>query len=138
MSKTVGAVNRVHGFERAVEIARKRQGGRFTDALERALGSGELTRPTRAKPSATPEVAFSRHAQARLKSRGVELSDDELGKLSDALDKLQDRGARESLVLLGDHAFVVGVPKRTVITVMDRAAATGSVFTNIDSTFISP
>jgi hypothetical protein len=37
---------------------------------------------------------------------------------------------------MGDHAFVVGVPRRTVITAMTRQEAVGSIFTNIDSTLV--
>ena len=83
------------------------------------------------------EVRFSRHATARLESRGITVSAPEMEQLADAVDQLDARGARESLVILGENAFVVGVPKRTVITAMPRAEALGNVFTNIDSTFVA-
>ena len=83
-----------------------------------------------------PELKFSRHAAARMESRGIELSDRELGEISDAVDRLERKGARESLLLMGDHAFVVGVPRRTVITAMTSQEAVGSIFTNIDSTLV--
>jgi flagellar operon protein len=60
-----------------------------------------------------------------------------MATLENALDQLDRRGAKESLVLMGDRAFVVGVPNRTVITVVDRSEAMGTVFTNIDSTFVA-
>jgi len=56
--------------------------------------------------------------------------------LAEAMDTLAKREAKESLVLLGENAFVVGVPKRTVITAMTRKEAMGTVFTNIDSALI--
>lgn len=82
-------------------------------------------------------VRFSKHAAARIQSRMVEISEQELGQLSSAVDRLEERGARESLVLLGNNAYVVGVPSRTVVTVLPRQDALGTVFTHIDSTFVA-
>lgn len=81
-------------------------------------------------------VLFSKHAATRLKSRGIELGSQDLEALSDAIDRLSKKNARESLLLLGDNAFIVGIPKRTVITAMTRSEAVGSIFTNIDSTLV--
>ncbi|MFT7518346.1 MAG: flagellar operon protein, partial [Kiritimatiellia bacterium] len=83
------------------------------------------------------KLRFSRHAASRLHSRGMEVPQEELTRLEDAVDKLAQRGGKESLVLLGERAYIVGVPKRTVITVMPRAEALGTVFTNIDSTYVA-
>lgn len=83
-----------------------------------------------------PDVRFSRHAAGRLRSRSIELDDDELELLSGAIDRLASRKARESLLLMGDKAFIVGVERRTVITAMTRKEAVGSIFTNIDSTLV--
>ena len=52
------------------------------------------------------------------------------------MDQLARKGARESLVLLEDNAYIVGVPDRRVITVMSRGEAVGNIFTNIDSTLV--
>jgi flagellar operon protein len=83
------------------------------------------------------DVQFSQHAKKRLSSRGIEIDGPEMQRLNDAVDQLAERGARESLVLMDDRAYVVGVPKRTVITAMSREEALGNVFTNIDSTFVA-
>ena len=85
----------------------------------------------------TQDISFSKHANNRLVSRGIEVSADERKQLATAVDELSQRGAKESLVLMNDRAYVVGVPKRTVITVMSRSEALGQVFTNIDSTFVA-
>ena len=81
-------------------------------------------------------VQFSAHAKARLHSRGVVLSQDKLDALSDAIDKAEAKGARESLVLSEDAAYVVSVPNRTVITAFDRDNLRDGVFTSIDSAVI--
>ncbi|HJN75514.1 MAG TPA: TIGR02530 family flagellar biosynthesis protein [Myxococcota bacterium] len=88
------------------------------------------------RPREAPELRFSRHAKARLESRGIELDDDDTAMLSGAIDRLADKGAKESLVLMDDNAFIVGVPKRTVITAMSRSEAMGNIFTGIDSTVV--
>lgn len=81
-------------------------------------------------------VNFSAHARARLHSRGVELSEQKLAELSDAIDKAEAKGARESLILSDDAAYVVSVKNRTIITAFDRDNLRDGVFTSIDSAVI--
>lgn len=79
---------------------------------------------------------FSQHAQERMKSRNIQLSTEEMQQLSDTVDKMAQKGARESLIYLNDAAFVISVKNRTVITAMDGASAKENIFTNIDSAVI--
>lgn len=81
-------------------------------------------------------VKLSQHAQERLKSRGITLSDADLKKLAGAVDSVAQKGGRDSLIMLGDAALVVSVKNRTVVTAMDRQAMQGNVFTNIDSAVV--
>ena len=108
--------------------------------FERALRSLETrqTIPSSSADSVGEEqgVQFSKHAENRLRSRGIELGAQDLEDLSGAIDRLSKKNARESLLLLGENAFIVGIPKRTVITAMTRGEAVGSIFTNIDSTLV--
>lgn len=78
-------------------------------------------------------VRFSKHAEERLKDRGIELGPEDITRLNTAVDKAQGKGSRESVVLMDEHAFIVSVPPRTVVTVMDLQAMRESVVTNIDS-----
>jgi flagellar operon protein len=87
--------------------------------------------------SNSSDIVFSKHANNRMMSRGLEVNAQDQARLETAVDELSQRGAKESLVLMDDRAYVVGVPKRTVITVMSREEAMGQVFTNIDSTYVS-
>lgn len=112
----------------------------FEHALERVLAPVSAD-PTEAialveEGEEGPDVHFSRHALGRVQSRGIALSDDDLEELAQAIDTLAGKEAQESLVLQGENAFIVGVPKRTVITAMTRKEALGSVFTNIDSAMV--
>jgi flagellar operon protein len=78
-------------------------------------------------------VRFSNHAQKRLQTRNITLSDDGITRLNDAVTKAEKRGGKESLVLMDDLAFVVNVKDRTVVTAMDANQRGDGVFTQIDS-----
>ena len=81
-------------------------------------------------------VKFSQHALQRLSSRNIKLDGSDLAKLSDAVDKAAQKGARDSLILMNNLALVVSVKNRTVITAMDGNNIKDNVFTNIDSAVI--
>lgn len=79
---------------------------------------------------------FSKHASQRLHSRGIEMSEERLTRLSDAVSKAAVKGSKESLILDDDAAYVVSIPNRTVITAFDRSNLHDGVFTSIDSAII--
>lgn len=78
-------------------------------------------------------VKFSAHAQSRLNSREIDLSDNEIARLESAVSQAQQKGGNESLVLMDEKAFIVSVPNRTVITVVNKNNLDSNVITNIDS-----
>ena len=82
------------------------------------------------------KVKFSKHANERLRDRRSDLSDQQLAKLDDTVERMAEKGARESLIYMNDMAFVVSVKNRTVITAMDGTSAKENIFTNIDSAAI--
>jgi len=84
----------------------------------------------------TAELRISKHALKRLDSRNIELNDMDRLKLTGALDSLERKGARDSLVLMGENAFVVNVPSKTVVTALSKDQMKDHVFTNIDSTIL--
>lgn len=90
-------------------------------------------------PEAVPgsSVKWSAHATARLRQRGIELTDAQHVRLETAVDKAAAKGARDSLVLLDDNALVVSAQNRTVITALGMHQARENVFTNIDSAVIA-
>ena len=81
-------------------------------------------------------LSFSKHASQRLHSRGIEMTDTRLTRLSEAADKAAAKGAKESLILDDTAAYVVSVSNRTVITAFDRSNLREGVFTSIDSAII--
>ena len=78
-------------------------------------------------------IHVSAHAEKRLQERHLSL-DGDLGKtLADAITELSAKGARDSLVVTAEAAFVVHVPTRTLVTAMDVSEMRDRVITNIDS-----
>lgn len=83
------------------------------------------------------ELKFSRHAQERLDSRNIRLDATDMSTLQKAVARAEEKGARDSLVLLRDLAFIVNVRNNTVVTAIDGERLKENVFTNIDSAVIA-
>jgi flagellar operon protein len=81
------------------------------------------------------QLKFSRHAIERLEGRNLALGSAEMERLGSAVARAGEKGARESLVLLDELAFVVSVRNRTVITALQPSKE--GVFTSIDSAVIA-
>ncbi|MGI6576338.1 MAG: TIGR02530 family flagellar biosynthesis protein [bacterium] len=81
-------------------------------------------------------LKFSHHAQQRIQARNIRVTVQELEKLQKALHRAESKGARESLILIDDVAFVVSVKNKTVITAIDGENLQDHIFTNIDSAVI--
>jgi flagellar operon protein len=79
------------------------------------------------------KLRFSSHASKRLEARNIQLNEGSLSKLNEAVEKAESKGARDSLVMLDQTAFIVNIPNRTVITAMDLSGQDERVFTNIDT-----
>ena len=86
---------------------------------------------------ARANVQFSNHAQKRIESRSIELGEDGLERLSDAVDKAEKHGARESLILMDGLAFIVNVTERKVVTTVNVNQRSEGVFTQIDSVVLA-
>ena len=81
-------------------------------------------------------LKFSAHAKERLSLRNINLSEGDLARLNEAVNKAASKGARQSLLVMDSQAFIVSVPNRTVITALDGGSMKENVFTNIDSAVI--
>ncbi|MBQ9928073.1 MAG: flagellar protein [Lachnospiraceae bacterium] len=84
----------------------------------------------------TGEVKFSKHAAGRLSDRNIELTDGQMERLNEGAAKAEQKGIRESLVIVDELAFIVNIPNNTVVTAMNSHDATENVFTNIDGAVI--
>ena len=80
---------------------------------------------------------FSQHARVRVDDRSISLQPEQLVRIDRAVDSIAEKGADKALVMLDDMAFLVGVEKRTIITVVDGEALKDNVFTSIDAAVIA-
>ncbi len=95
----------------------------FQSILDRAAGK-------------TPEVRFSKHAANRLSTRNIELTDNQMERLTEGTKKAGAKGIQDSLVLVDSLAFIVNVPTSTVVTAMEQGDTKENIFTNIDGAII--
>lgn len=82
-------------------------------------------------------IRFSKHATARLSTRGIEMSADQMERLNDARTQAASKGIKESLVLIDQLALIVNVRNNMVVTAFEREADENNVFTNIDGAIIA-
>jgi flagellar operon protein len=82
------------------------------------------------------ELKFSKHANERLASRNIDISDEQMQRLQNATKQANEKGINESLVMVDNLAFIVSVKNNTVITAMNQSDSTENIFTNIDGAVI--
>jgi len=106
-------------------------------APQAAVGSGRLFQQylteSIAQSKKDKPLTFSHHALNRLRERGISLESSQLERLESAVRKAASKGARESLILMDNVAYVVSIVNRKIITAVDDASIKDNVFTNIDS-----
>lgn len=100
-------------------------GQSFQEILQRSIAANDSDR-----------LVFSKHAMSRTAQRGINLTGSDLERLSSAVELAQDKGLTDTLVLMDNNAFIVNVPARVVITVVEGGDRDNNVFTNIDGAVI--
>lgn len=78
-------------------------------------------------------VKFSKHALERMQSRDLKLSDEQIKKIEDYVDKAAQKGSKESVFVLDGMSMVLSIDNRTVITCMDAKDMQENILTNVDS-----
>ncbi|MCA9734898.1 MAG: flagellar biosynthesis protein [Deferribacteres bacterium] len=91
----------------------------FQSLLQKALQSDD-------------QLKFSKHVQARIDQRGIAMDTMQMDSLRQAVGLAEEKGIRDSLVVVQDAAFIVNVPSKTVITALNQNEMQQRVFTNID------
>ncbi|MGN0155194.1 MAG: TIGR02530 family flagellar biosynthesis protein [Lachnospiraceae bacterium] len=81
-------------------------------------------------------VTFSKHANERLSSRNISLSDEQMNRLNKGVMQAKEKSINESLVMMDNIAFIVNIKNNMVITAMDQETNDSNVFTNIDGAVI--
>lgn len=83
---------------------------------------------------ADTQLRFSKHANERLASRNIDLTDEQYKRLESGTMKAYEKGIKETLVMVDDLAFIVNVKNNTVITAVNEGEE--KIFTNIDGAVI--
>ncbi len=89
------------------------------------------------KQEQTESLKFSRHATERLGSREIDLTGEIAERLSEGAKRAEEKGIRDSLVMIDSYAFIVNIPNHTVVTAMDKNETDDHIFTNIDGAVIA-
>lgn len=82
-------------------------------------------------------LKLSSHAGQRLASRDIRLGQPEATRLAEAVSRAEQKGSRDSLILMDDLAFIVDVQRRTLVTAIDANNQKEGVFTNIDTVVLA-
>ncbi|MFW5435150.1 TIGR02530 family flagellar biosynthesis protein [Paenibacillus apiarius] len=122
----IGIAGPIQGTSTQRTPQREQQVGKDT-SFQRLL-QHELTR--------TGDVQFSQHAKVRMQERGMVMSAEMMSKMQQAVKQAEDKGSRQSLIIVDNQAFIVNVKSRTVITALDQASQQNHVFTQIDSAIL--
>ncbi|MCX7880829.1 MAG: flagellar protein [Ignavibacteria bacterium] len=78
-------------------------------------------------------VKLSAHAKARIQSREIEIEPQDFVKLNRALEEIENKGCRETLVIFEDKSLLISIPNRTIITAFSNHSNKEKIITNIDS-----
>jgi len=130
-----GNAVRINNYTRPVDLLEIARRGK-PDTRSGSTDKASFKEMFSAELASGREIYFSKHASQRLHSRGIELTDDQMNRIADAVDKAGAKGSRETLILTDDAALVVSIAHRTVITAFDREHLREGVVTSIDSAVI--
>jgi flagellar operon protein len=81
-------------------------------------------------------LKVSSHAQERIKTRNIEMSQKRLDTLGEVADEAGKKGAKNTLAMFGTDAFILSVKDKTIVTAMKEEEMESRFFTNIDSVYI--
>lgn len=111
------------------------QPGEFGRVFDEALQGVSVPKSDDLQQLKSP-LKFSAHASQRMQDRKINLDQQTMARVNEAVDKAAAKGVEDTLVLTNGAALIVNVPNRTVVTAMDRNSLNGNVFTNIDGAVI--
>lgn len=92
--------------------------------------SSFLTESLQKQTTAT-EMKISNHAQKRMEERDIQLNHSDLTTIEGAVEELNQKGSKNSLIIYKDMALIASIDNRTIITAMN--ANEMETITNIDS-----
>lgn len=65
--------------------------------------------------------------------RGIDVSEEVMRNLNGAVQKAKEKGAKDTIVIGPQGAFLVNITNNVVITTLSQQEMRSNIFTNIDS-----
>lgn len=112
-----------NSYDKAKNTETKKTTTSFKDILEKQISKKE-------------SFIISKHAAERLRQRNISFSEADMKSINEGINKAEEKGCQESLILYKDTALIASVKNRTIITAVDMESSKGNIFTNIDSVVI--
>jgi flagellar operon protein len=84
----------------------------------------------------TKEVTFSKHATQRLNDRQVKLTDHEIERVSEAMDRASKKGIKDAVILLEGKVLIANIPSKTIITASKSSDLEEQIITNINGAIL--
>ena len=125
-----GNVNRVQQAQQDVNKVALKTDRRFQAFVEEALKENQQIETVKPKSS----INLSNHAVKRLEQRGIELDEDDMTKIEEAFETLDNKGAENSLIIYNDLSIIASITNRTIITA--SLSDEMQEVTNIDSAIL--
>lgn len=123
MTSQIGGINNNTSVTQPNQVQLDKNGMSFDEILKSKQNSVDNN------------IVFSKHANERLESRNIELSDVQMERLNEATKLAASKGIKESLVMLDDYNFIVNTKNNMVVTAIGKQEK--NVFTNIDGAVIA-
>jgi len=123
MNQMIQKTNKSSNQQQKINNTQRPQGQSFEDVLAKVKSSKQ-------------EVKISKHAQLRLNQRNITLTEADMIKIDEAMEKASKKGIKDALILLDNKAFVANIKNKTIITAAANEQLKENVFTNIDGAVI--
>ncbi len=81
-------------------------------------------------------LVLTKHAQTRVEQRNIDLSDENIDRLSEGVKIAEEKGLHAPLILIDRTAFIVNLNNRALVTTVSGDDMKNNAFTNIDGTVI--
>lgn len=86
--------------------------------------------------NSTENLKFSNHAMKKIDDRKISIDNDDVLKITDAINQAKGKGVEQALILMDNKAFIVSIKNNTIITGINTEQLKNNIFTNIDGTVI--
>ncbi len=78
------------------------------------------------------DINVTKHARARLDTRGVTLKPNQVEQVAKAMDQAAQKGVKEAVIVVGEQLLIASVANRTIITAAQKDDMQAKIITKID------